>query len=56
VPALVKAMAAMHGGEAVLASALGEGTSVTVRLPHAAVDASGERLSTGKVIPFRAVG
>jgi cell cycle sensor histidine kinase DivJ len=52
--ALVKAMAAMHGGEAVLASALGEGTSVTVRLPHAAVDASGERLSTGKVIPFRA--
>ena len=44
----------MHGGEAVLASALGEGTSVTVRLPHAAVNAKGERLSSGKVLPFRA--
>ena len=52
--ALVKALAVMHGGEAVLASALGEGTIVTVRLPHAAVNAKGERLSTGKVLPFRA--
>jgi cell cycle sensor histidine kinase DivJ len=52
--ALVKSLAQMHGGEAVLASALGEGTTVTVRLPHAAVDARGERLSTAKVLPFRA--
>ncbi len=52
--ALVKALAALHGGEAVLASALGEGTSVTVRLPNAAVDAKGERLAAGKVLPFRA--
>jgi two-component system, cell cycle sensor histidine kinase DivJ len=52
--ALVKSLAAMHGGEAVLESALGEGTSVTVRLPFAAVDAKGERLATGKVLPFRA--
>jgi hypothetical protein len=44
----------MHGGDAVLASALGEGTTVTVRLPHAAVDAKGERLSSAKVLPFRA--
>ena len=42
--ALVKSLAAMHGGEAVLESALGEGTTVTVRLPYAAVDAEGERL------------
>jgi two-component system, cell cycle sensor histidine kinase DivJ len=52
--ALVKALAVMHGGEAVLTSALGEGTIVTVRLPYAAVNAKGERLSTGKVLPFRA--
>ena len=54
--ALVKSLAAMHGGEAVLASRLGEGTTVTVRLPHAAVNAQGERLATGTVLPFRAVG
>jgi cell cycle sensor histidine kinase DivJ len=52
--ALVRSLAQMHGGEAVLDSALGEGTTVTVRLPHAAVDAKGERLSTAKVIPFKA--
>jgi cell cycle sensor histidine kinase DivJ len=52
--ALVKSLAAMHGGEAVLTSALGEGTTVTVRLPNAAVNTKGERLSTGKVLPFRA--
>ena len=54
--ALVKSLAAMHGGEAMLASRLGEGTTVTVRLPHAAVNAQGERLATGTVLPFRAVG
>jgi cell cycle sensor histidine kinase DivJ len=35
--ALVMSLAALHGGEAVIASVLGEGTTVTVRLPHAAV-------------------
>jgi len=52
--ALVKSLAQMHGGEAVLNSALGEGTTVTVRLPYAAVDAKGERLANAKVLPFRA--
>ena len=28
---------------------------VTVRLPHAAVDSKGDRLTTGKVLPFKAV-
>jgi len=52
--ALVKSLAQMHGGEAILDSALGEGTTVTVRLPYAAVDAKGERVATAKVLPFRA--
>jgi signal transduction histidine kinase len=51
--ALVKSLTQLHGGEARISSVLGEGTTVTVRLPHAAVDAAGERL-TGKVLPFRA--
>jgi cell cycle sensor histidine kinase DivJ len=38
--ALVKALCAMHGGEAVIHSVLGEGTVVRVRLPHAAVSDS----------------
>ena len=37
---LVKALAALHGGEMTMTSTLGEGTCVTVRLPQAAVDAS----------------
>jgi len=53
--ALVKSLAQMHGGEAVIESALGEGTIVTVRLPYAAVDGKGERVATAKVLPFRAV-
>jgi cell cycle sensor histidine kinase DivJ len=53
--ALVKSLAQMHGGTAVIDSVLGEGTTVTVRLPHAAVDAKGERLATGKILPFKAV-
>ena len=54
--ALVKAFAAMHGGEAVLESVLGEGTTVRVRLPFAAVDEKGERVApdAANVIPFRA--
>ncbi len=53
--ALVKSLAQMHGGSATIDSVLGEGTTVTVRLPHAAVDAKGERLTTGKILPFKAV-
>jgi two-component system, cell cycle sensor histidine kinase DivJ len=54
---LVKALAAMHGGEALLESTLGEGTVVRVRLPHAAVDEKGERLSPAeaKILPLRDV-
>jgi cell cycle sensor histidine kinase DivJ len=53
--ALVKSLAAMHGGEAVMESELGEGTIVKLRLPHAAVSADGARLMPGaKVLPFRA--
>jgi len=51
--ALVKALAAMHGGEAVLTSVLGEGTTVTLRLPYAAVNEDGERLAPAKIIPFK---
>ncbi len=52
--ALVTSLAQLHGGEARLSSVLGEGTMVTVRLPHAAVNAQGERMASGKVLPFRA--
>jgi len=48
--ALVKAMAALHGGEAQIASVLGEGTVVTVRLPHAAVQLPE---ADSIVVPFR---
>ncbi|MBV8976971.1 MAG: PAS domain S-box protein [Alphaproteobacteria bacterium] len=53
--ALVKALAAMHGGEATIESALGVGTTVRVRLPYAAVDDSGARVAPGetKIIPFK---
>ena len=54
--ALVKALTVMHGGEASIASALGEGTTVTVRLPNAAVDAQGQKVEgePGTLLPFRA--
>ena len=42
--ALVKALAALHGGDVAIDSALGEGTTVTVILPYAAVSESGERV------------
>ena len=42
--ALVKALAQMHGGEAVIASTLGVGTTVTLRLPFAALSENGERI------------
>jgi cell cycle sensor histidine kinase DivJ len=50
--ALVKALAVLHGGEAVVASVLGEGTIVTLRLPHAAVEVAA-RLAQSTVVPFR---
>jgi signal transduction histidine kinase len=40
--ALVKALAALHGGDVSLHSTLGEGTTVCVKLPHAAVRGSEE--------------
>ena len=42
---LVKALTAMHGGEAVIESTLGVGTTVRVRLPYAAVGENGERVA-----------
>ncbi len=52
--ALVKSLSGLHGGDAELASALGEGTTVTVRLPYAAVDAKGDRIASATILPFRA--
>jgi cell cycle sensor histidine kinase DivJ len=43
--ALVKALTAMHGGDAAISSVLGEGTTVLVRLPYAAVSDKGERVA-----------
>ena len=43
--ALVKALTALHGGEFSIRSTLGEGTTVCVKLPHAAHGDSGERVS-----------
>jgi cell cycle sensor histidine kinase DivJ len=52
--ALVKAFAALHGGEAAISSTLGEGTTVRVTLPYAAVNADGERLTPEpKALPLR---
>jgi cell cycle sensor histidine kinase DivJ len=52
---LVKALAAMHGGEASIESTLGVGTTVRVRLPFAAVGENGERVTPeeGKVVALR---
>jgi signal transduction histidine kinase len=47
--ALVKAIATMHGGEAKIESKLGEGTTVRVFLPYAALSATGERIATAPV-------
>ena len=46
---LVTALAALHGGGMAIASTLGEGTSVTVRLPRAGVEAGREE---GNVVRF----
>ena len=47
--ALVKALTALHGGEVTIDSTLGEGTTVAVVLPYAAVNAKGERI----VVPLK---
>jgi cell cycle sensor histidine kinase DivJ len=54
--ALVKSLAAMHGGEAILESALGEGTTVRLRLPYAVTNEDGAQRAPGKakILPFRA--
>ncbi|HEY1637058.1 MAG TPA: PAS domain-containing sensor histidine kinase [Rhizomicrobium sp.] len=49
--ALVKALAAMHAGEATIESKLGHGTTVRLRLPHAAVSADGVPLATDAQTP-----
>ena len=53
--ALVKALSALHGGEAGIESTLGEGTTVTIRLPFAAVGENGQALRAreAKIIPFK---
>jgi cell cycle sensor histidine kinase DivJ len=52
--ALVNAFAGMHGGDAAISSILGEGTTVRVHLPYAAVSADGARLAPeAKVISLR---
>jgi cell cycle sensor histidine kinase DivJ len=43
--ALVKALSRLHGGDVAIDSTLGEGTTVTVILPYAAVSESGERVA-----------
>jgi cell cycle sensor histidine kinase DivJ len=48
--ALVKALAQLHGGEAVIESTLGVGTTVRLRLPHAAVSRKGECVETVEVL------
>jgi hypothetical protein len=39
----------MHGGDAVISSVLGEGTTVLVRLPNAAVSDKGERVTSQRL-------
>ncbi len=45
--ALVKSLAAMHGGQVMLDSALGVGTTVIIQLPFAALNADGDRRAGG---------
>jgi len=51
--ALVRALAGMHGGEALIDSTLGEGTIVRVRLPNAIVSEKGDRLQAAPDIAAR---
>ena len=51
--ALVRSLAAMHGGDMTLESALGLGTTVIIRLPYAATASDGTRLDSASILPFR---
>jgi len=51
--ALVRSLAAMHGGEMTLESALGVGTTVVISLPYAAAASDGTRLKSANILPFR---
>src|SRR5206468_13009296 len=53
--ALVKALTALHGGEASIESELGKGTVVRLRLPHAGVtnEAREPDAPAAQVIPFK---
>ena len=51
--ALVRSLAAMHGGGITLESALGVGTTVVISLPYAAANTDGTRLKSAKILPFR---
>jgi cell cycle sensor histidine kinase DivJ len=49
---LVRGLAELHGGEMIIESTLGEGTSVTVRLPGVIVGSTAEERPTAQVIAF----
>ena len=49
---LVRAFAELHGGEMIIESALGEGTSVTVRIPGLIQEPPREVRPSAKVIAF----
>jgi cell cycle sensor histidine kinase DivJ len=49
--ALVRSLSALHGGEFAIQSELGEGTTVTITLPYAAVNDDGERPVRAPEIP-----
>jgi len=51
--ALVRSLAAMHGGGMTMESALGVGTTVVISLPYAAAATDGTRLKSAKILPFR---
>jgi len=49
---LVRAFAELHGGEMIIESALGEGTSVTVRIPGLVEAPQPEDRPSAQVIAF----
>ncbi len=52
--ALVRSLAAMHGGGMTLESALGIGTTVSVHLPYAVAASDGTRVKNATILSFRA--